>query len=99
MAVDATSSHNAEAGPSSSSAPRLTAGASPYHESSQFKHWRFSRRQLAEMRAELNGKSTEVVARNQQLEKVRPCYRFSGINTNNERLPRPTDTDIARKRK
>jgi cyclin H len=78
MAVDATSSHNAEAGPSTTTASRLTAGASPYHESSQFKHWRFSRRQLAEMRAELNVKSAEVVARNQELEKVRPRYRYAG---------------------
>jgi cyclin H len=72
MTTYAQPADNAEAGPStsSSSASRLTAGASPYHESSQFKHWRFSRRQLAELRAELNGKSAEVVTRNQALEKV-----------------------------
>ena len=78
MTTATDTANNAEAGPSNTSAARLTAGASPYHESSQFRHWRYSRKQLAELRAELNGKSHEVVAKNQELEKVRPCMDLLG---------------------
>ncbi|GFZ50968.1 hypothetical protein JCM24511_08726 [Saitozyma sp. JCM 24511] len=54
------------AGPST--AP-LVPGPSAYHESSQFRHWRYSPAQLDKIRGELNQKSVEVVARNQELEK------------------------------
>jgi cyclin H len=53
-----------------STAP-LVPGPSAYHESSQFRHWRYSPAQLDKIRGELNHKSVEVVARNQELEKVR----------------------------
>ena len=57
---------------SSSSAPREpVAGPSPYHESSQFRDWRYSPSQLSSIREALNVKSREVVARNTELEKVR----------------------------
>ncbi|KAK6909068.1 hypothetical protein I203_103079 [Kwoniella mangroviensis CBS 8507] len=55
-----------EAGPSTSG---LTPGPSPYHESSQFRHWRYSPSSLLSIREELNGKSVEIVARNTELEK------------------------------
>ena len=69
---------NAAAGPSGTngsttaadSVPQLTPGPSPYHESSQFLHWRYAPEQLSTVRAELNAKSVEVVARNSELEKV-----------------------------
>ncbi|CAD6572341.1 MAG: hypothetical protein TREMPRED_000504, partial [Tremellales sp. Tagirdzhanova-0007] len=57
----------AEAGPSGSS--NLTAGSTPYHESSQFLHWRYSPSQLQSIRSELNLKSVEIVGRNRVLEK------------------------------
>ena len=60
----------AEAGPSGSS--NLTAGSTPYHESSQFLHWRYSPSQLQSIRSELNLKSVEIVGRNRVLEKVHP---------------------------
>lgn len=56
-----------EAGPST-----LTPGPTPYHETSQFRHWRYSPSQLNSIRAELNTRSVEVFKRNSQLEKVRP---------------------------
>ncbi|WWD19781.1 hypothetical protein CI109_104245 [Kwoniella shandongensis] len=54
-----------EAGPSTSLVP----GPSPFHETSQFRHWRYSPSSLAEIREELNKRSVEVVARNTELEK------------------------------
>lgn len=56
-----------EAGPSK---PSLTPGPSAYHESSQFRHWRFSPSTLDRIRSELNTKSVEVARRNTELEKV-----------------------------
>lgn len=56
-----------EAGPSKSS---LIPGPSAYHESSQFRHWRFSPSTLNRIRSELNTKSVEVARRNTELEKV-----------------------------
>ena len=68
---------NAAAGPSGTngstaaeSVPQIRPGPSPYHESSQFLHWRYAPEQLSTVRAELNAKSVEVVARNSELEKV-----------------------------
>ncbi|WRT70076.1 uncharacterized protein IL334_007070 [Kwoniella shivajii] len=59
-----------EAGPSSSSSPSsLAPGPSPYHESSQFRHWRYSPSSLKTIREELNAKSVEVVAKNTEMEK------------------------------
>ncbi|KJD99926.1 cyclin H [Cryptococcus gattii NT-10] len=55
-----------EAGPSK---PSLTPGPSAYHESSQFRHWRFSPSTLDRIRSELNTKSVEVARRNTELEK------------------------------
>lgn len=55
----------AEAGPST-----LTPGPTPYHETSQFRHWRYSPSQLDALRAELNAKSVEVFKRNAELEEV-----------------------------
>lgn len=55
-----------EAGPST-----LTPGPTPYHETSQFRHWRYSSSQLDAIRAELNTRSVEVFKRNSELEKVR----------------------------
>ncbi|KAK4689232.1 cyclin H, partial [Tremellales sp. Uapishka_1] len=48
---------------------QLQAGPTAFHETSQFRHWRYSPEQLHDIRAELNGKSVEVVARNTQAEK------------------------------
>jgi hypothetical protein len=45
-------------------------GPTPYHETSQYLHWRYTQGQLAEIRAELNAKSVEVVTRNSKLEEV-----------------------------
>lgn len=56
-----------EAGPSK---PSLIPGPSAYHESSQFRHWRFSPSILDRIRSELNIKSVEVARRNTELEKV-----------------------------
>jgi len=50
--------------------PQLQPGATPYHETSQFKHWRYSRAGLAKLRSELNEKSKEVTAKNMAAEKV-----------------------------
>lgn len=58
---------NSEAGPSN-----LTPGATPYHETSQYRNWRYSPTQLSIIRAELNAKSVEVFTRNSELEKVIP---------------------------
>ncbi|WVQ84563.1 hypothetical protein IAT38_006717 [Cryptococcus sp. DSM 104549] len=55
-----------EAGPSRSG---LVPGPSPYHESSQFIHWRYSPSKLSSMRSNLNSKSVEVARRNTELEK------------------------------
>lgn len=49
---------------------RFTPGESPYHESSQFKHWRYSKAGIAKLRLELNEKSREVTERNVEAEKV-----------------------------
>lgn len=65
MTIDAASMP--EAGPST-----LTPGPTPYHETSQFRHWRYSVSQLDAMRAELNSKSVDVFKRNSELEKVCP---------------------------
>ncbi|WVF67261.1 hypothetical protein IAT40_002009 [Kwoniella sp. CBS 6097] len=74
-------SSSAQAGPSkptaksstssdpSSSAPALTPGPTSYHESSQFRHWRYSPSTLAQIRQELNQRSVEVVTKNTALEK------------------------------
>lgn len=51
--------------------PRFTPGASPYHESSQYRHWRYSRAGIAKLRTELNEKSREVTRVNVEAEKVR----------------------------
>jgi len=56
---------SAQAGPSS-----LAPGPTPYHETSQYRNWRYSPTQLAAIRAELNAKSVEVFTRNSELEKV-----------------------------
>ena len=56
---------SAQAGPSS-----LAPGLTPYHETSQYRNWRYSPTQLAAIRAELNAKSVEVFTRNSELEKV-----------------------------
>ncbi|BEJ15169.1 hypothetical protein CspHIS471_0409360 [Cutaneotrichosporon sp. HIS471] len=45
-------------------------GPSAYHESSQFKHWRYSPAGLDKLRRELNKKSKEVTARNVAAEKA-----------------------------
>lgn len=45
-------------------------GPSAFHESSQFRHWRYSRDQLYELRHELNEKSREVTERNMKAERV-----------------------------
>ncbi|WWC72167.1 uncharacterized protein I206_106127 [Kwoniella pini CBS 10737] len=59
-----------EAGPStSSSSATLQPSPSPYHESSQFRHWRYSPASLTLIREELNAKSVEIVAKNTELEK------------------------------
>ncbi|WOO80987.1 Cyclin CCL1 [Vanrija pseudolonga] len=64
---------SASAAPSADATPPPggagAAGPSPYHESSQFRHWRYSRGRLAALRAELNEKSKEVTARNMAAEK------------------------------
>lgn len=52
-------------------ASTLTPGPTPYHETSQFRHWRYSPSQLETLRAELNAQSVEVFKRNAELEKVR----------------------------
>lgn len=54
-----------EAGPSS-----FAPGPTPYHETSQYRNWRYSPTQLSAIRAELNAKSVEVFTRNSELEKV-----------------------------
>ncbi|KAK8853355.1 hypothetical protein IAR55_004059 [Kwoniella newhampshirensis] len=56
-----------EAGPSTSST--LVPAPSPYHETSQFRHWRYSPSSLAQIREQLNQRSVEVVTRNTELEK------------------------------
>lgn len=54
-----------EAGPS-----RYTPGPTPYYDTSQYLHWRYTPEQLSSIRAELNAKSVEVVSRNSILEEV-----------------------------
>lgn len=54
-----------QAGPSN-----LAPGPTPYHETSQYRNWRYSPTQLSAIRAELNAKSVEVFTRNSELEKV-----------------------------
>lgn len=66
-------STNAEAGPSTSGS---RGGASAYHESSQFRSWRYSPEQLDSVREELNKKSMEVVKKNQELERVSQSTLF-----------------------
>jgi cyclin H len=61
------SESNSEAGPSS-----FAPGPTPYHETSQYRNWRYSPTQLSAIRAELNAKSVEVFTRNSELEKVPP---------------------------
>ncbi|OCF44398.1 hypothetical protein I317_01658 [Kwoniella heveanensis CBS 569] len=61
-----------QAGPSRQSAAdssALTPGPTSYHESSQFRHWRYSPAGLADIRQELNQRSVEVVTKNTVLEK------------------------------
>lgn len=41
-----------------------------YEQSSQYRHWRFSKGKLAKMRAELNERAVKVVKRNVEAEKV-----------------------------
>ncbi|KAL1410893.1 hypothetical protein Q8F55_001836 [Vanrija albida] len=65
----ASASGSAEATPAPATAQAGSAGESPYHESSQFRHWRYSRARLAALRAELNEKSKEVTKRNMAAEK------------------------------
>ncbi|ORX39396.1 putative cyclin-dependent protein kinase regulator [Kockovaella imperatae] len=59
----------AEASSSSAWSKTLVAGPSPYHESSQYRDWRYSPSQLTSLREALNKKSVEVVTRNTELEK------------------------------
>ncbi len=47
-----------------------TPGLTAFHESSQYRRWRFSADQLASMRAEVNGKARETTERNIGREKV-----------------------------
>jgi cyclin H len=54
----------------SSSKTTLVPGPTTFHESSQFRHWRYSQSQLRDLRLALNAKSVEVVTRNSELEKV-----------------------------
>jgi hypothetical protein len=61
------SSNNSEAGPST-----FAPGPTPYHETSQYRNWRYSPGQLTTIRAELNTRSVEVFTRNGALEKVYP---------------------------
>jgi len=63
------SSNNSEAGPST-----FAPGPTPYHETSQYRNWRYSPGQLSTIRAELNAKSVEVFTRNGALEKVDPHF-------------------------
>lgn len=72
-------SNNAEAGPST---PSVFPGPTPYHESSQFRNWRYSPEQLAQIRLELNRKSVQVVARNQELERVGSASRLRVVISN-----------------
>ncbi|WVR09558.1 hypothetical protein IAU60_006627 [Kwoniella sp. DSM 27419] len=58
----------AQAGPSTTTA-LLIPGPSPFHESSQFRHWRYSLSDLANIRQQLNAKSVDMVRRNTELEK------------------------------
>jgi hypothetical protein len=60
----------AEPHPPTPAPSRPRPGPSAYHESSQFKHWRYSRAGLDKLRTELNEKSKEVTARNVAAEKV-----------------------------
>ncbi|WVQ74363.1 hypothetical protein IAR50_003963 [Cryptococcus sp. DSM 104548] len=61
----------AAADPGSSTPPSgaLVPGESAYHESTQFRHWRFSPTGLHNLRQELNKRSIEVAKKNNELEK------------------------------
>lgn len=59
-----------EESPSSTEAAVPVPGPSAFHESSQFRHWRYSREQLYSLRQELNEKSREVTERNMNAERV-----------------------------
>ncbi|ODN99182.1 hypothetical protein I350_07341 [Cryptococcus amylolentus CBS 6273] len=54
---------------SASSSSSLVPGESAYHESSQFRHWRFSSTGLHKLRQDLNRRSIEVAKKNNELEK------------------------------
>lgn len=65
-----TTTASAEAGPSRPPTP-LGTGATPYHDSSQLRHWRYSPTHLRQLRQTLNEKAHEVTVRNTELEKAR----------------------------
>lgn len=56
--------------PTPTEMPALVPGPSAFHESSQFRHWRYSKDQLYNLRHELNEKSREVTERNMKAERV-----------------------------
>lgn len=69
---------SSSASASSSKAPPPTPSSAPeaplrplYHESSQFRHWRYSKEQLTKMRKDLNERAVSVVRSNIKAEKVR----------------------------
>jgi len=68
-----------QAGPSC-----LAPGPTPYHETSQYRNWRYSPTQLSAIRAELNAKSVEVFTRNSELEKVYPSLCPKEIRTKSD---------------
>jgi hypothetical protein len=49
-------------------------GATAFHESSQYRRWRFSEEQLRQMRREINGKTKEVISQNIQKDKVSSSF-------------------------
>jgi cyclin H len=65
-----TSASGAASGSATPAVSRPSPGPTPFHGTSQFKHWRYSRSGLAKLRAELNEKSKEVTARNMAEEKA-----------------------------
>lgn len=64
----------------SSSKTILVPGPTTFHESSQFRHWRYSQSQLRDLRLALNAKSVEVVTRNSELEKVCGNSWYRGLS-------------------